>query len=440
MGVPGRPPLLAPGRILAVVAIVLCAFSLRSAVASFSPVAVYIAADFPLSSAVIGLIGAAPPACYALAGLFTPALGRRLGLEATMTIAVIAMTVGLLLRVLVSDGIALLGLTALLFAGVGMGNVLLPPLVKKHFPDHLGIMMTVYVTTMGLSTFVPPLIAVPVADLAGWRVSLGMWGVFAAVALVPWVMLVVRERARPPAPAEELLTTGPLTVPVTDTGSVSVTEAIRVSRRHGAGPAVTARLFRMPLAWALVMVFIVSAATTYTAFVWLPPLLMDIAGIDTAAAGALLSLMVLMGLPAGVIVPTLVVRFQATRAIFFVSVSLGIVGWLGLLFAPLPALLPLWVIGLGVTGGVFPLSVVLLSIRARTPESAVALSGFVQGIGYGVTAVFPVLIGLLHDAAGTWVVPMIVLLAVLVVSLPAGWAAGRRTTVEEEWVRRHGSW
>ena len=54
------------GRALAVLGIVLVAFSLRSAVASLSPVVDHVARDFPMPSAVGGLIGTAPPVGFAL--------------------------------------------------------------------------------------------------------------------------------------------------------------------------------------------------------------------------------------------------------------------------------------------------------------------------------------------------------------------------------------
>ena len=64
----------------------------------------------------------------------------------------------------------------MIFAAVGVGNILLPPLVKKYFPDRIGLMTTIYSTTMAVASFTPPLVAVPVADAAGWRVSLGTLG------------------------------------------------------------------------------------------------------------------------------------------------------------------------------------------------------------------------------------------------------------------------
>ncbi|MFS0895189.1 MFS transporter [Microbacterium sp. 179-I 3D3 NHS] len=425
------------GRALALIGIVLVAFSLRSAVASLSPVIDHVADDFPVPPVVIGLIGAAPPVCFALFGLLTPLFERRFGLERVAVSAIALIAVGMLLRGLAGDSVALLAATAVVFAGVGSGNVLLPPLVKKYFPDRIGAMMTVYSTTLAVSTFLPPLVAVPVADSLGWRVSLGMWGLFAAIALVPWVALLLRERAAPTT-----VTAAPVEIDPTD-GRHDLQDAVAVAT----GPITTApanartfaRLWRLPLAWALALVFGTSSTMAYVSFAWLPTLLVDIGGVTPATAGFLLSVFGLIGLPCSLIVPILVVRYQATRPLFFVAVVGGLVGLGGFLVAPTAAL-ALWVCIFGLTAIMFPLSLVLLSIRARTAESAVALSGFVQSIGYAIAAVFPLLVGLLHDSTGGWQVPLLVVAGVLVVSIPAGVVAGRRRTIEDEWERRYGSW
>lgn len=426
------------GRALALVGIVLVAFSLRSAVASLSPVIDHVAADFPVSPVIVGLIGAAPPVCFAIFGLLTPLFERRFGLERMAVAAITLMALGMLLRGLAVDSTTLLAATAVVFAGVGSGNVLLPPLVKKYFPDRLGIVMTIYSTTLAVSTFLPPLVAVPVADSLGWRVSLGMWGIVAGIALVPWVGLLLKNGSRRDEPVKtELLVPDP-TDGVDDmqdavaaaTGPISTTPA---KRGH------FARLWRLPLAWALAIVFGTSSTMAYVSFAWMPTMLVDIGGVTPATAGFLLSLFALIGLPCSLLVPILVVRFQATRPLFFVAVIGGLVGLAGLLLVPTVAL-PLWVSIFGLTAIMFPLSLVLLSIRARTPESAVALSGFVQSIGYAIAATFPLLVGLLHETTAGWQIPLLVIAGVLIVSIPAGIVAGRRRTVEDEWERRHGRW
>ncbi|MET0296650.1 MAG: MFS transporter [Microbacterium sp.] len=406
---PGIRPLW-HGRALAVIGIVLFAFSLRSAVASLSPLFDHIAADFSLPAVVIGLIGTAPPVCYAVFGLLTPGLERRFGLERLAVVAMVVVTIGLVSRAFAGSSGLLLAGTALVFAAVGVGNILLPPLVRRYFPDRIGLMTTLFSTTMALSTFIPPLVAVPVADAAGWRVSLGMWAVFALVAMIPWVALLVERRS--------------------DAAPVDI---------ESANPRVFGRLWRLPLAWALVAAFLTAGTIAYTCFAWLPTILVDVAGVTPAASGALLSLFGAMGLPASLLVPILVVRANATRALFAVAVVTGLAGIGGLLFAP--TLAPwLWVALLGTSPLLFPMTLVLLGLRARTHEGSVALSSFVQSIGYGIVALFPFGIGLLHDATDSWTGPLIVLAVVVASVVPASFIAARPRTIEDEWERRHGAW
>lgn len=405
---PARP--LWQGRALAVVGIVLFAFSLRSAVASLSPVLDHIQADFPVPPAIVGLIGSAPPVCYAIFGLLTPRLERRFGLERLAVAAMVVAVIGMSARGLAVDAWTLLGSTAVIFAAVGVGNVLLPPLVKKYFPDRIGLMTTIYSTTMAVASFGPPLVAVPIADTAGWRLSLGMWAVFAVLAIIPWVMLLVRERAG--ASAEDIET---------------------------ANPRVFGRLWRLPLVWALTISFSVSGTIAYTSFAWLPTLLIDTAGVTPAQAGQLLSLFAAMGLPASLAVPLLVSRYNAVRLLFAIAVTAGFAGIAGLLFAPAAA--PwLWVVLVGIAPLLFPLTLVLIGLRSRTHEGAVALSGFVQSIGYSIVALFPVGIGIIHGLTDSWTLPLWIIAGVIAVAIPASFVVARPHTLEDEWESRHGPW
>ena len=397
------------GRTRARIGIVLFAFSLRMAVASLSPVIDHVAEDFAMPAWIIGLIGTAPPVCFAIFGILTPQFERRLGLERLTLIALGVVAVGLVARAFAPGSGALLLATALIFAGAGVGNILMPPLVKKYFPDRIGLMTAMYTTTMAVATFIPPLIAVPVADAAGWRTSLGMWAVFAVVAVIPWIAMLVRERG---AAAPDIET---------------------------ANPRVFARLWGLPLAWALMVGFAVSATFAYTSFAWLPTILVDIAGVSPAAAGVLLSLFALIGLPCSLVVPALVQRYHATPVLFGVAVVTGWAGLAGLLFAPTAA--PwLWVALIGMVPLLFPMILVLLGLRTRTHQASVALSGFVQSVGYGIAGVFPFAVGLMHDATGSWTPPLVTLALMLALAIPAGWVIRRPQKIEDAWERRHGAW
>lgn len=424
-----RPLSLWRGRLLAFTGIVLVAFSLRSAVASLSPILAEIEADFAVPSWILGLIGAAPPVCFAVFGIVTPALERRFGLERLAVAAMVVATGAMVARALASDALALLLGTAVLFAAIGVGNVVLPPLIKKYFPDRVGTMTGLYSSLLAVAAFVPPLVAVPVADAAGWRFSLGMWAVFALAAIVPWVAQLVvdaRERAAGRAAAARGLDGNG--AGDADGADVEIDEPT---------PRVLGRLPRIPLAWALAVTFAISSASVYACFAWLPVVLVEMAGVSHAAAGALLSLFGAMGLPWSILVPMAVTRWNRVGVVYVVALVAGVAGVLGMVLAPTAATV-LWVVLLGTPQGLFPAVLVMIQRRSRTHEGAVALSSFSQSIGYAIAAIFPLAFAVLHETTGGWQAPLVLLGVLFLFAIPAGYVVTHTRTIEEEWEKRTG--
>jgi MFS transporter, CP family, cyanate transporter len=100
----------------------------------------------------------------------------------------------------------------------------------------------------------------------------------------------------------------------------------------------------------------------------------------------------------------------------------------GLLVAPQAVVA--WSIVIGVAAGAsLSLSFVLLSTRAKNHETASALSGMVQSIGYLVAATGPVLFGVVRDATGQWAPAFLVLLGMLGAQAIAGLVVGRPDVV-----------
>ena len=424
-----RPLSLWRGRLLAFTGIVLVAFSLRSAVASLSPILAEIEADFAVPSWILGLIGAAPPVCFAVFGIVTPALERRFGLERLAVAAMVVATGAMVARALASDALALLLGTAVLFAAIGVGNVVLPPLIKKYFPDRVGTMTGLYSSLLAVAAFVPPLVAVPVADAAGWRFSLGMWAVFALAAIVPWVAQLVvdaRERAAGRAASARGLD-----------GNGAGDAVGAVVEIDEPTPRVLGRLRRIPLAWALAVTFAISSASVYACFAWLPVVLVEMAGVSHAAAGALLSLFGAMGLPWSILVPMAVTRWNRVGVVYVVALVAGVAGVLGMVLAPTAATV-LWVVLLGTPQGLFPAVLVMIQRRSRTHEGAVALSSFSQSIGYAIAAIFPLAFAVLHETTGGWQAPLVLLGVLFLFAIPAGYVVTHTRTIEEEWEKRTG--
>ncbi len=404
MGVERRP--LWAGRTLALLGILLVALNIRTAVAALSPIIPRIAEDIPINGVGIGFLGMLPPIAFAASGIAAPVVARRFGLENALILACVAMVAGPLLRALALDYLTLVVGSIVVLAGMGFGNILLPPIVKKYFPDRIGLVTTAYATLLSVSATIAPIIAEPVAAAAGWRTSVALWAVLAFTALVPWVGLRI-ERALHHR-------RDPYDTPVPE-----------------AQPELLGRMWHSRTAWAITLTFIVSSLSAYACFAWLPSILVDIAGTSALEAGALVGLFALMGLPAALVVPILAARMRNVGVLIHVGVALFVLGYGGLLIAPTTATW-LWVALIGSGPLIFPLCLALINLRTRTPRASVALSGFVQSIGYAGGSLGPLVVGVIHTATDSWTPPLLFLLATSLAGSVAGIILAKPRFVEDE--------
>lgn len=401
---------------MALLGILLVALTLRLAVAAISPIIDFVNADIPLSSVTIGIIGALPPIFFALSGFLAPLVARRLGLELALVVAISLMVVGHLARAFAPTYLVLVIGSAVALLGMGLGNVLLPPAVKRYFPDRIALVTSAYATLLAVSTAVPALIAAPVADAAGWRTSLAVWSIVAGVALVPWVMLLVRHRAETAA----------------QTVAARPDEAPEVEAPTA---ALVGRLWHSRIAIAIAVAFAVSALNAYANFAWLPEILGDTTGMSAQTAGLMLSIYSFAGFPASIVVPILVARMKNVGILVFVAVIFFVVGYVGLIVAPQTATLA-WVVLIGLGPLLFPVCLVLINSRTRTHAGSVALSGFAQGVGYTVGALGPLVVGVLHDVTGGWTIPLIFLVVVALAAIYAAIELRSPRFIEDELAAR----
>lgn len=373
--------------------------------------------DIDLSDTVAGLLGAIPVFAFAAFGALTPAVSRRLGLEVTLVLALGVSGAGEVARAAATTAPAFLAWTGVALAGMGMGNVLLPPLAKRYFPDRVGAVTAVYSVMLSLSAALPPLVVVSLARQFGWRPALGGWALIAVVAAVPWIVVIVRS-----ATARRRLA-GPI-------GHAPVSEAVE-GRHRGTG-----RVWRSPLAWGLAVMFAMNSLNFYAMLAWLPQILID-AGLSESTAASYLGMFALVGIPMSVVVPPVAARMRNPISMVVIFTGSLAVGYLGLALAPTAAALA-WCVLAGLGAGTFPLVLALLNLRSSTSAGAVSLSGFVQGLGYLVAGTGPLLIGVLREASGSWTTTYL-FLGVTVALMLAGSVVGCRPgTVEETWGRAAG--
>ena len=417
------------GRYVVLIGIVLVALNLRIAVAAVSPILDLVRVDVALDDAQAGLLGTVPVIMFALFGSLAPLLARRFAIEPVLVVAMLVSAGGEIARSQASGAVEFLAWSAVALAGMGIGNVLLPPLVKRYFPDRIGLVTAVYSTALAVSTMVPPLLAVPVARQMGWRVSLGVWAVVGVAAALPWVGVMVqsavaRRRMRGILAAATQLRQGEAPTPARP-GPAPLA---------GAPVVPTGAVWRSPLAWGMTLMFSMNSLNAYTMFAWLPQILVD-AGISEAGAGRWLAVFSLLGIPTSFVVPLLATRMRNPLAIVIVFEACLVAGYLGLMLSPASGTAA-WTLLAGLGLGTFPLALALMNLRTRSAAGAVQLSGFSQGVGYAIAGVGPILVGVLHAATGGWTAPFVLLFVSLAVLLGGAVVACRPVMLEDTWEPR----
>jgi CP family cyanate transporter-like MFS transporter len=391
--------------VFALTGVILLALGIRTGVAAIAPLAPSMDLDLAMEGLPLGIIGTIPPIAYALAAWFAPWLAQKVGLEnAAIAVGVLG-ALAHVWRGVSPTFLSLFAATAVLMVAAGVGNVILPGLVKLYAPHAIGSVTAAYGTAMAVSSSAPSFFGVWMADLAGWRVSLGAWAIISIVGAIPWLLVLPFAKRRGLAEAE-------------------------LAGGLAAGPPKVS-LSKSPTAVAIMTIFAVSGAMAYTWFALLPQLLIDEAGMSVEQAALALGIFTITGLPMSLIIPPLAHRVGWSSILTGVAVACGMAGMVGLLIAPTFAPY-LWVVLLAFGPLTFPLALTLIGLRTANHLSALVLSGYVNKIGYLFSAAGPLVVGFVLQVTDSWTVSVLFLMAVILMEVPAIWVLARERSVDDE--------
>ncbi|WP_395405552.1 CynX/NimT family MFS transporter (plasmid) [Arthrobacter sp. UC242_113] len=391
------------------IAAILCAaFNLRPAAVALGAELGAVRVSLHLSGPAASFMTTLPLLCFALVGLASPWVARRFGLHRTLLASLFIMTAGQAARALTDSGLVFVLASVGALGGVAAANVLLPTLVKHHFPHRLGLLNAAYGVSLTIGVAAAGVVTAPVAALftvdQGWRFGLGIWGLTAGLAVIPW-LIVHRAIAK------------------------DADSSIKGGGRQGPAAGVR-QLLRTRLGWIMAVFLGLQSIHAYAIFGWLPSVFVS-AGLSAFDAGLLLGLTTIVGIPLAFLFPALAARRRRPVGLMIVTGSGMIAGYLGLLLVP--ETLPwLWAVLLSLSTVNFPVITTLIALRCRTTHGVSILSGFAQGAGYLLAAPGPFMVGVLHDVSGGWEAPLIFLiLLVLPMTVMAVIATAPRTIEDE---------
>lgn len=368
------------------------ALTLRPTLTATGPLLEEIRRTTGIGLQAASLLVVLPMLCMGIYPLLLPWLGKRLSESAWIVGGLIAIALSGLWRLQLTSGSALI--TSALIGGTGIAIVqsMAPGVVKRWYPKQVPLTMGIYSAFLmaggGIAATFSPSIA---QHYGSWQAGLGVWLLLPMVALLMWWFR--------PAEATQ-----------TKQGNISV------------------NFFNNRRAWLLASYFGLANAGYACIIAFLPTYARGL-GWSAQSSGELIGIMTIFQVLGALGAPAFSANRLDRRPWLFFAVAMQIVGFTGLILMP-ESLLLLWtaLIGAGL-GACFSLTLTVALDHLSMPNLAGALTAFVQGIGFIITAIVPYFAGALFEWQGSftiiWMLLILTLMSMLALTVrfnPAGYA------------------
>jgi CP family cyanate transporter-like MFS transporter len=348
------------------VSIILVALNLRPSMAAVGPLLSAIRGDIPLSFSLASLLTMLPVMAMGLAMFFGIGISQRLGEQRTVVLSLLIIGLATASRLFLDSAAELI--VSAIAAGVGIALIqaLMPALIKSRFSDNVAVCMGLYVTSiMGGAAIAASFAPLVMTQTGSWRTGLAIWAALAVLALLFW------------------------------TAQRKTTLTLPAQARRGES------FFANSRAWLLAIFFGLGTASYTCVLAWLAPYYVE-KGWSEQNAGLLLGFLTAMEVLSGLLTPAIANRSRDRRLVLVVLLGLIMAGFCGLILSPQHLSL-LWpcLLGLGI-GGLFPMSLIVSLDHLDNPQRAGGLTAFVQGIGYLIAGLSPLIAGLIRDQLGSF--------------------------------------
>ncbi|UVK99983.1 cyanate transporter [Pseudomonas sp. B21-048] len=346
--------------------IVLVALNLRPSMAAVGPLLSAIRGDIPLSFSLASLLTMLPVMAMGLAMFFGIGISQRLGEQRTVVLSLLIIGLATVSRLFLDSAAELILSAVVAGIGIALIQALMPALIKSRFSDNVSVCMGLYVTSiMGGAAIAASFAPLVMTRTDSWRMGLAIWAALALVALLFWWA----QRSGMPTPST------------------------KSSRKES--------FFSNSRAWLLAIFFGLGTASYTCVLAWLAPYYVE-KGWSEQQAGLLLGFLTAMEVLSGLLVPAIANRSRDRRLVLVVLLALIMAGFCGLILSPRHLSL-LWpcLLGLGI-GGLFPMSLIVSLDHVDNPQRAGGLTAFVQGIGYLIAGLSPLMAGMIRDQLGSF--------------------------------------
>lgn len=391
------------GNWLIIIAIIMVASTLRAPLTSVGPVINDIIHQFNINDGIAGSLITIPLFIFAIISPLVSKVTNYLSMSRTILLSTLLLVFSLILRVAGDFTLFILG-TILLGVAIAFGNVLLPSYVKWYFPTQVGIVTGIYSSMMHFTAGLGGGLSIPISSASqfGFRLSLSSWVIFAIISIFLWILIVKKN-------------------------SKLERKTAFVNQRNKENKT---NIVKSRIAWIIAATMGFQAMIIYTIVMWMPSILID-KGVDSSTAGFLFMLNQFSQVPMTFIVPIIAYKLSNQRILAIIITTLFLLGF-SFLFSHSLILLFIGVIISGAAmGACFSFCMILFSIKARTDNGSVTLSGFGQSIGYLIGAIGPVLVGYLYDITHSWNSGIVALFIMALLFLIFSYIASKNKVIED---------
>ncbi|TYG34332.1 MFS transporter [Lonepinella koalarum] len=377
--------------------------NLRAPITSLPPVISEIKASLAMSPVFAGVLTTIPVLCF---GLFTPFASKiigKMGIENSVMLSLMGVTLGSILRAVGDTGFMLSG-TIIIGLSLTIGNLLGLLIIARDFKSNASFMTGMMVLGMSLGGMITSSLTVPMSHLLDWRWALASWSLLALLSLFLWIPRYRREKAK----------NDRLAIRIEESAVKKSTISLsQFSREH-----VSAII-------ALTVSFSCHCFAFYGVVAWLPSFLVEFAQMSSDKAGVVVSIFHLLGFIGCLGMPLLGKWFKLSQKWLFIIDGLA---WflVPVGFYLLPDWWLLWDImgGIG-CGGAYVVIFSLIISKSSSLEENRYTSSVVQSIGYVMASLSPMIIGGLYQLSGAWLVSFVVLAITTLIFLIGGLLADR---------------
>ncbi len=368
---------------------ILVSYAMCAPIGCIGPLMDDISSSLGLSAAEGGLLMTLPVVIFALAAPLTVVAAGKIGIARVISLALITIMSGVVVRSLGSIFTLFLG-TAMLGIGTGLLNVAMPSFFKEYYPGRTGKLMGLYSASITSASAVTAAVVRNLSDaFHSWRTALLTVLVFPLLAFV--FSLFFQKRNIKESEDEKKQRAGKL--------------------------------------WSLENVLIaiymgLQSLIFYVMITWYPTIIAQ-KNVTTSSTGILIAFMQTASLVTSFVIPVVTGRKNAGLLSFLVPL-LFIPGILIAFHSGSYIIIVIATVIMGLsTGASFSMTMALCSIYGKNSRDTASKISFGQCMGYILAAFGPAGFGLVEDLTGSWrwtILALVVFSALM--SLSALWLSG----------------